>query len=465
MKNILFISKVVFFLLTSISINAQINQDEGIGGEYIFPKPTENCLTNSQRLNIKAMLQRNINDLELQGKINANRSVNSHVLFDWPVKKSNQTNYSNVWAISNFIDHNPSVPNQITDYNCGTRSYDLAEGYNHKGIDIFTWPFTWKQFEDNSAEVVAAESGIIIGKVDGNYDRNCDFSSPEWNAVYIMHNDGSVAWYGHLKNGSLTTKNYGDTVARGEFLGNIGSSGNSTGPHLHFEVYADSNSTQLIDPFAGNCNTLNTDSWWSNQRPYYEPSINHVATHSDYPIFPSCPQTETPNFSNQFNPGQLVHFYAYLKDQVAGTTLYYRLYRPNGSIHAQYDHYLQNNYTSSFWYWSRNDLTITGYWTLQFIYNNQTVNHSFYVGNLDTNEQQVKKFNIHPNPAQDFIKIESVNNITSLKVIDNSGKLINEFNSKETIKQIEINHLPKGTYILSATDSKGNQFTQKFIKK
>ena len=38
----------------------------------------------------------------------------------------------------------------------------------------------------------------------------------------FMHADGSIAWYGHMKSGSLTEKQ--DTVAQGEYLGIIGSS-------------------------------------------------------------------------------------------------------------------------------------------------------------------------------------------------------------------------------------------------
>ncbi|MEZ4763449.1 MAG: hypothetical protein R3C26_09695 [Calditrichia bacterium] len=42
-----------------------------------------------------------------------------------------------------FVDQNSAFPNQLQDYNCGERTYDLASGYNHQGVDIFTWPFGW----------------------------------------------------------------------------------------------------------------------------------------------------------------------------------------------------------------------------------------------------------------------------------------------------------------------------------
>ena len=57
--------------------------------------------------------------------------------------------------------------------------------------------------------VVAAAPGVIVFKQDGNFDRNCGFTGDPWNAVYVQHADGSVAWYGHMKNGSLTPKAVG----------------------------------------------------------------------------------------------------------------------------------------------------------------------------------------------------------------------------------------------------------------
>ncbi len=123
-------------------------------------------------------------------------------------------------------------------------------------------------FNENGLEVIAAADGQIIYKHDGEFDMSCSFNSNPWNAIYIRHNDGSVAWYGHFKSGTLTTKNVGDTVTEGEYLGVVGSSGNSTGPHLHFEVYEDDTYAydKLIDPYSGPSNNWNATSWWQSQK-------------------------------------------------------------------------------------------------------------------------------------------------------------------------------------------------------
>jgi murein DD-endopeptidase MepM/ murein hydrolase activator NlpD len=103
-----------------------------------------------------------------------------------------------------------------------------------------------------------------------------------WNIVVLRHSDGTVSMYGHLKLNSLTTKAVGETVTQGEFLGVIGSSGQSQGPHLHFEVYNADN--QLQDPYQGPCNLMNNFSYWLDQPAYRDSSINKLMTHSAQPV-------------------------------------------------------------------------------------------------------------------------------------------------------------------------------------
>jgi len=54
------------------------------------------------------------------------------------------------------------------------------------------------------------------------------------NAVLIDHEDGFLTHYGHL---SAITVTVGQHVTAGQQIGNEGSTGHSTGPHLHFEVH------------------------------------------------------------------------------------------------------------------------------------------------------------------------------------------------------------------------------------
>jgi lipoprotein NlpD len=88
--------------------------------------------------------------------------------------------------------------------------------YQHEGIDIAG---------ASGTPVVAAASGTVV-KAGWN----------EWglgNAVVVEHPDGSVTVYGH--NSRLLVKQ-GQQVNQGQVIAEIGSTGNSTAPHLHFEV-------------------------------------------------------------------------------------------------------------------------------------------------------------------------------------------------------------------------------------
>ena len=57
--------------------------------------------------------------------------------------------------------------------------------------------------------------------------------------IVINHHDGTATYYCHLLSGSRKVT-AGDEVKQGQVIGTVGSTGNSTGPHLHFEVHTSS---------------------------------------------------------------------------------------------------------------------------------------------------------------------------------------------------------------------------------
>jgi murein DD-endopeptidase MepM/ murein hydrolase activator NlpD len=294
-------------------------------------------LDSAAQARIALRLQAEIAQLVHEGRITPSPAArHRHPKFLAPVRATRQSDFFHPTAVSSFVDHNVFSGRQ--DYACGSRTYN-----GHTGTDFFPWPFAWMAMDSNWVEVIAAAPGIIIFKEDGQDDRICDGSGPAWNAVYVQHADGSVAWYGHLKSGSLTAKSIGDPIDAGEYLGFIGSSGNSTGPHLHFEVHdVDGN---LIDPFGGSCNDLNPESWWIDQEPYQVSTITKILFHDNLPAFGACgtSSAEQPNIRQQFYASDDIFLGLYLRDPKVGQKLAIRILRPDGMLFKRYETTVTNS--------------------------------------------------------------------------------------------------------------------------
>lgn len=356
------------------------------GGAFAPPRDE---ITPEQRARIDAELQRNVETLQREGKLAPVAPFPPPLQggLQWPLKKSAGFHDPDYHGISNFVDLDPTYPNHLLDWNCGTRTYDLADGSNHAGIDIFLWPFQWTLMDSQAIDIIAAAPGTIIGKTDGNDDRSCpNHYSADWNAVYLQHADGSVAWYGHMKKFSQTSKPIGATVATGEFLGKVGSAGFSTGPHLHFENHSAVSNYQILEPFHGACNV--PASLWAQQRPYNDSAINKIATHDAEPFFPdpNCPNPvdETPHLSDHFLGGQTVYFATYYRDQLTGQVTSYSVLRPNGSSFASWNGSSPQDYTASYWYsWYTLPANApAGRWRFIATFQSVSYAHDFFVGDV-----------------------------------------------------------------------------------
>ena len=350
-----------------------------VGGGPI-PVP-QDFVTDAQREEIRNAIDANIEHLRLTGKL-ALAAPTVHPLFGWPLRLTTGLTDPGFHGIANFVDLDPTYPDNLLDYNCGVRSYDRADGYNHQGSDIFTTPWPWRKMDRSAVEIVAAAPGQIVYKSDGNFDRSCGFNNNNWNAVYVQHADASVAWYGHMKNGSTTPKQVGELVAQGEYLGVVGSSGNSTGPHLHFEVH--DAGFNLIEPWYGPCNNLNPESWWASQHPYYDSAVNRMTTGASQVTFFSCPGAEEPNAQVSFPaPPITVVFTTYYRDQLDTQPSQYTVRRPDGTIYSQWSHNSPvPHYAASYWFWSLGIGVgeMQGLWRFTVEFNSTVYEQQFTVG-------------------------------------------------------------------------------------
>lgn len=107
----------------------------------------------------------------------------------------------------------------------GMRVHPITGQYkSHTGMDIAS---------NQGTAVYACDSGTVaLAGWNGGYG----------NCIIIDHGNGYRTLYGHL---SVISVSEGQTVSQGNTIGQVGSTGNSTGPHLHLEVFKNGN---RIDP-------------------------------------------------------------------------------------------------------------------------------------------------------------------------------------------------------------------------
>lgn len=389
--------KSISIFALSLFIIVSTYAQEG-GGAY-SPKPGK-CLSNEQSLNIIAKLKEvQVSNRSLFENFIKEYTHKSTEKFIWPIDQTENNNDPGFFGISNFVDHNLTTSasgSSLLDYNCGTRTYDIGN-YNHRGTDIFTWPFPWIKMDNDEVKVVASKTGIVIDVIDNNYDRSCDFcNNCDWNAVYILHADGTVAWYGHLKENSIPTKVVkGVVVDQGETLGIVGSSGSSTGPHLHFELWDSQNYIQIIDPFEGNCNNIES-SLWENQRRYRMPTVNALTTGYAAPRSFDCDTPWEPAEETYFELGDVVYFTMYLSDELSVGDYLLEIIDQNNERVTSWNHQSDQDYSASYWYWSRflGNLYSDGIYKFRVTLNGVVFEKEFYIGQV-TSTDEIADLNDH----------------------------------------------------------------------
>lgn len=116
------------------------------------------------------------------------------------------------------------------------QKFKVVQGFNghftHFGQNQFALDFNLPE----GSPVYAARAGVVS---DVKADSNAGGPGPEYNDsanyVMVMHSDGTFGNYVHLRQRGAVVK-VGDRVQAGELIGYSGNTGQSSGPHLHFDV-------------------------------------------------------------------------------------------------------------------------------------------------------------------------------------------------------------------------------------
>ena len=115
----------------------------------------------------------------------------------------------------------------------GYRTHPVTGVYKlHTGVDIASSGIS-------GSSICAAKGGTVV---------KAGYNTGYGNYVLINHGDGYATLYGHA---SSLTVSAGQTVTKGDTIGYVGSTGYSTGPHLHFEIIKNGEYQDPLSYFSG----------------------------------------------------------------------------------------------------------------------------------------------------------------------------------------------------------------------
>jgi len=448
----------LFLLLPVLGFSLNVFAQDDEAGDYpLQMNDAEHpCITTQQYEELEKRCAENLQMLGLP--VITQRSVNATSL-NWPLRLANGINDCGYYAITAYVDQN-TTSGSVQDWNCGTNTYD-----SHRGTDIAITPYPFYKLDNNQVEVIAAAAGTILYKSDGHFDKYCAANSDTANYIVIRHADGSQANYFHMKKNSLTSKTVGQTVAQGEYLGVVGSSGNSSGPHLHFEVWSGNTVSTLNDPFSGSCNSLNGNSWWASQKNYKETAAIKVSVNTTDAVFPACPATETSNESNSFTvpfqgaglaPGY-AKFYLFMRNETLGLTANLSILNPNNSVFNSWTYTSTGNSNASYRSFSKLLPTTPGTYTFKASYNSTECSTSFTIQsatgiNPDHEEQFIA---VYPTPVDNYAVLSVSENLLGSRynITDIAGKEIACGVLQNNRQMINTENLSTGFYFVSVQNT------------
>jgi hypothetical protein len=342
----------------------------------------------------------------------------------------------NDWIIVNYVDWEVAG---YKDHNCGSKSYD-----GHQGTD-----FVIRSFEamDDSIAVYAAAAGTVTFTIDSLFDRETegDISKTLGNYIAIKHPNKYYTYYAHLMKNSIQVE-VGDNVEVGDLLGYVGSSGNSTDPHLHFELWYDS--LFVVDPFSGDCgNEINL---FVNP-PAYDTSLKvwesglHLKNELDINELRERIITIEKPYAIEDSSDSSLYFWAHMYGLKQGKELSIKWYTPNEDEWFEYSFTLDKDYWY-YYYWSYIDHQNlpAGEWTVKLFYDGDEIANEFFeVNKMTSSNVEIDIDHCQAYKSWSFEKL--INSDLDLRIFDLNGKMYEKKHSSK---------MPKGIYLVQIVNDK-----------
>lgn len=194
---------------------------------------------------IAPLITLGIIDIEDADKItyesNPYTKISTTTTFMWPIGSDETEEIDGVL----FATGEPTPYTITSGFEVRDDPFGSGEKKNHGGLDIS--PISSNGY--GTVNIIAAKDGTVTYSTGPSSNcpsngENDDCGGGYGNYVMIEHSDGTTTLYGHMYENSITV-NTGDTVKAGQVIGRMGSSGQSTGMHLHFEVRVNG---ERVDP-------------------------------------------------------------------------------------------------------------------------------------------------------------------------------------------------------------------------
>ena len=207
-----------------------INAKSDIYSDYVKKAEDRNISVRKNALYLSYnLLRKNLKTLEDEDKIlpyiyGQTLCLNENYNFDGLINKAcNSYSGSGEYLL-------PVPSNSKVAY---LQGYTAAYGHTHEGVDI------WPGEGSNGTDIAATRDGVVYLAEDGGYASGNLVSAGTGNGygnhIIIQHDNGYYTLYGHLLSGTFKVKT-GDTVKAGQIIATMGSSGNSSGTHLHYNI-------------------------------------------------------------------------------------------------------------------------------------------------------------------------------------------------------------------------------------